>query len=88
MARIYTDYLAEPKHPLRDVLEAMTGEQPPAFVKGYSTKGLSDKQLMMLQDWCSTNVKPNWLTGIGLLEAAEQQVQEAVANTNIPEEES
>lgn len=77
---------AHPKHPIREVLWAMTGSRPPPFVKGYSFKGLSDAQVQELQDWCASHVKPSWLTGIGLMDAAENQVAEAVSNGNIPEE--
>jgi|SRR6478609_616191 len=77
-------YLAQPKDPFRDVLKAMTGKEPPAFVKGYGSRDLTDQQQMELQDWCSSNAEPFWLTGIGLWEAAEQQVKEAVSNGNIP----
>ena len=76
--------LAIPKDPIRQVLRAMTGVQPPAFVSGYDFDNLSDTQLQTLQDWAIMSVKPRWLTGIGLLDAAESQVQEAVDNGNIP----
>jgi hypothetical protein len=62
----------------------MTGENPPSFVKGYNFENLSDIEILALQDWAATNVRPYWLTGIGLLDAAEKQVQEAVDNGNIP----
>ena len=78
--------LAAPKDPIREVLKAMTGKEPPEFVKGYRFKDLSEEQTMALQDWCATNVRPSWLTGIGLMDAAESQVMEAVCNGNIPEE--
>jgi hypothetical protein len=77
-------YQAEPQDPLREVLLAMTGQEPPAFVKGYSTVNLTDAQRDELQDWCSVMAKPFWLTGIGLIDAAEAQIQEAVNNGNIP----
>ena len=68
---------AAPEHPIREVLQAMTG---------YSFKDLSEEQIMELQDWCASHVRPSWLTGIGLMGAAESQVMEAVSNGNIPEE--
>lgn len=79
-------YLASPREPLRDVLRAATGKAPPRFVRGYSTRGLTDEQNDRLQDWAATHARPGWLTGIGLIEAAEAQVAEAVANGNIPPE--
>ena len=69
--------------PIREVLQAMTGKEPPSFVRGYDYKGLTDEQVQELQDWCCVNVKPEWLTGIGLMDAAENQVAEAVSNGNI-----
>ena len=62
----------------------MTGVSPPEFVQGYVFQGLSDEQMQELQDWCALHVKPVWLTGIGLMDAAESQVAEAVSNGNIP----
>jgi hypothetical protein len=79
-------YLAEPKNPIRKVLRAMTGKKPPKFVKGYNYDNLTDMQHQELQDWAATNARPRWLTGIGLIEAAERQVKEAVDNANIPPE--
>lgn len=79
-------YLACPKDPIRLVLKAMTGAVPPTFVRGYNFKGLTDDQTSKLQDWCVNHVRPDWLTGIGLMDAAEEQVREAVDNGNIPPE--
>lgn len=78
-------YLHEPKNPVRDVLEAMTSAKPPDFVNGYDFSDLSDEELSELQDWCVASVKPWYLTGIGLLEAAEKQVLTAIENGNIPD---
>lgn len=80
-------YLDRPAHPIRDVLKAMTGKAPPKFVKGYSIYSLTDEEWDKLQSWAVNACRPSWLTGIGLLEAAEHQVQEAVSNGNIPREE-
>ena len=74
------------KNPIREVLKATTGKSPPKFVLGYSFENLTDEQFSKLQDWAIVNVKPVWLTGIGLLDAAENQVKEAVSNGNIPKE--
>lgn len=78
-------HLSQPKDPIRDVLKAMTGKSPPAFVKGYTCYNLSDKEWDLLQSWAVNNCKPFYLTGIGLLEAAHHQVNEAVSNGNIPD---
>ena len=79
-------YLSQPKDPIREVLRTMTGVEPPEFVRGYDFDNLTDEQHDELQSWCSEHVKPSWLTGIGLMDAAETQVCEAVGNGNIPEE--
>lgn len=77
-------YLATPKNPLRKVLRAMTRQEPPDFVRGYSTTQLTEEEQQKLQDWAVNAVRPRWLTGIGLLDAADAQVAEAVSNGNIP----
>lgn len=77
-------YLDIPKHPIREVLNAMTGKPVPRFVKGYDLKSLTDDERDKLQSWAVNAVRPRWATGIGILEAAEQQVREAVSNGNIP----
>jgi hypothetical protein len=64
----------------------MTGKRPPKFVKNYNFDNLTDMQRDELQDWAVNNVRPFWITGIGLIEAAEKQVKEAVDNGNIPPE--
>jgi hypothetical protein len=86
MTKVKTPVMFPPSDPIREVLLAMTGVEPPPFVEGYNFDGLDNEERHMeqLQDWACINVKPSWLTGIGLLEAAEQQVAEAVANGNIP----
>ncbi len=76
-------YYETPEHPLREVLQAMVGKEPPAFVRGYDTSGYSDEEQQALQAWCCSNARPHWLTGIGIIEAAETQIAEAVANGNI-----
>lgn len=73
-----------PENPIREALKAFTGKEPPAFVRGYDTSGLSDAENQELQYWAVDNAKPKWATGIGLIEAAELLVAEAVANGNIP----
>lgn len=69
--------------PVREVLRAMTGVEPPACVRGHDFKNLTDDQLVQVQDWCVDNVRPIWCTGIGLMDAAERQVEEACGNGNI-----
>lgn len=81
----------KPEHPFREVIKILCGgEEPPDYVKGYGEKrddidaGLS----MDLQGWVREKTPLSWSTGIGIIEAAEKVVEEAVANGNIPPEDS
>jgi hypothetical protein len=77
-------YYPRPKNPLREVLQAMTGSRPPKCARGYSSTELSDEEQEELHKWAVNHVKPAWLTGIGLIDAADAQIAEAVSNGNIP----
>jgi len=71
-------------NPLAVALQVITGEEPPTYTHGvFSSQELSDENVSDLQDWCSFHARPFWSTGIGVLEAAELIVQEAVDNGNI-----
>jgi hypothetical protein len=61
----------------------VVGKVPPAYVKGFGTEGLTDKQVSDLQDWCSLNARPEWATGLSMIEAAELIVRGAIENGNI-----
>lgn len=81
----------KPKEPLRDMLKWLTGKPAPKFVKGYTYKNLTDEEHMLLQEWAANTLDSTpvwWGTGIGLIEAAEKLVEEAVSNGNIPAEDS
>ncbi len=73
----------ETTNPIREVLVALCRAEPPKFVQGYNFDGLTEKQMEELQDWCSVNAKPEWATGLSMIEAAEMIVSEAVGNANI-----
>ena len=75
------NHLSDTTNPLREVLKALTGVEPPVQVSGYKFK-LEDSDV--IQAWAVQHVKPNYLTGIGLMEAAEALVESAVSNGNIP----
>ena len=77
------------KDPIRLALKAFCNGEPPAFVKGNSTSGLTDAQNHELQTWVNMNLKDelSWSTGIGAIEAAELLVAVAVENANIPGDE-
>jgi hypothetical protein len=70
-------------HPIREALKGLVRKEPPDFVKGYDLKQLTDQQMLALQDWCSLNVRPQWATGLSVIEAAELMVAGAVENGNI-----
>ena len=72
------------KNPLKDVLSAMTHSYPPDYLNGlFSSDELHEAYYLEFQDWCASNVLPAWATGIGLIEAADKMVLEAVRNGNI-----
>lgn len=80
-----------PKDPIRQVLKQLVGAEPPSFVHGYHTRNISDRQLEELTTWILNTLSSTdlyWSTGIGIIEAAENIVAEAVANGNIPPEET
>lgn len=71
-------------NPLTEALSAITGEVPPAYTHGaFSVADLTEAEMLTLQDWCCIHARPEWATGIGVLEAAELIVREAVDNANI-----
>lgn len=77
-------YLYETNTPLADALEAIIGQQPPAFVgAAYNSSELPDDLAEQLQDWCSGNANPYWATGDSILETAEIMVERAIENANI-----
>lgn len=78
------NYYDTPDNPLSDVLRAMTGKEPPGYTRGhYYTSQLSDEDSERLQHWCSDNANPYWTTGIGLMDAVDAIIGEAVGNGNI-----
>ena len=80
---------AKPQDPIREVLEMIVGKPPPPLIQGYTLRNLTDGQYHALQAWVVNSLsitKLYWSTGIGILEAAENIVAEAVANGNIPPE--
>jgi len=40
----FHSYLDTPEHPIREVLKAMTGKNPPKFLKDYSVYGTTDDE--------------------------------------------
>lgn len=51
----------------------------------YQSNELPEAAQSELQDHCSLYCLVDWNTGIGIIEAADSMVQEAVSNGNIPE---
>jgi len=79
------------KDPIRRVLKLLCGgNDPPTFIQGYDYSNLTDEQHTQLQDWVGMNISKDihWSTAIGIIEASEQIVAEAVANANIPPKET
>lgn len=83
-------YYETPKSPFRDALKAITGQDPPDYVRGYNANDLSAVvELDELQSWCSDAIVDagfEWMTGLGVIEAAELLVAGAVENGNIEKE--
>lgn len=76
------------KDPIRAVLRLLCGgHEPPDFVQGYDYSNLTDLERSELQDWvcCHLDSEIYWSTGIGVIEAAESIVGEALGNANIVE---
>lgn len=77
----------EVEHPMREAIEAITGKTPPDYIKGAGEE-LTDDQKQDFQGWCLDNAPRDWMTGLGVWEAAEVLVAGAVENGNIMEPES
>ncbi len=72
------------KNPLYQVLQHMTGKKPPLVLENcLSFSEISDEEYLLLQDWVCNNSKPYWVTGEGILEAAQIIVNLALENNNI-----
>lgn len=76
-------YYETPKDPFREALAAVVGKEPPEYVRGFGLREMTGKQVSDLQDWCSVNARPEWATGLSMIEAAELIVEGAVENANI-----
>jgi hypothetical protein len=81
-------YIEKPESPFRDAIKLISGGiEPPDFVRGYSCADLTEDEYQELTTWLLDDGLPevcSWTTGIGLIEAAEHIVNEAVSNGNIP----
>jgi hypothetical protein len=85
-SNVETDAYYDCQWPYYEALLAVAGVVPPGFLckpEIYSLGDLTDDELDELQSWCVSNANPGWSTGIGMMEAAEILVVEAVANGNI-----
>lgn len=70
-------------NPIREAIRAVTGAEPPSFVVGHSLHGLSGEEKDGLQAWAASNARPEWATGLSMIEAAELIIRESVLNGNI-----
>jgi len=68
---------------LKQALELIVGETCPVDVPQFKASGMMSDDFLALQDWASENVPVSWMTGIGVIEAAELLVQSALDNGNI-----
>ena len=75
-----------PEHPnyFREALKAVVGKYPPMLVPPFGPREMGD-EVMDLQDWCASNARPEWATGLSMIEAAELIVDQAIENANIKE---
>ena len=64
----------------RQAIASIVGVKPPEFITWPSRY---DGDILDMQDWCSENASHNWMTGIGIIEAAESIVWTSVNNCNI-----
>lgn len=69
--------------PFRDALAAVTGKEPPDYVRGYHFYHVDEGRQDELHSWCALNARPTWATGTSMIEAAELIVAGAVENGNI-----
>lgn len=68
---------------IRDMIIMFTGKEPPFPIRVAELRNLSDEKYEELQWWLVQNVRMQWLTGIGTIEAIESSVYEAWANGNL-----
>lgn len=70
--------------PLSEALTAVVGDKPPVNLDGvHCITEISDDDFTALQNWCADNAKPEWATGMSMIEAAVGIVTDAVENANI-----
>lgn len=68
----------------KEVLTVLTGEEPPfELTDVMSSSEIDDDTHDLLQDWCATNSKPKWATGLSMIEAADVIVEGAIENGNL-----
>lgn len=74
-------------NPFRDALTRLVGKKPPEDIVPKWARSSNDPRIDqdLLQSWVNANLTGgiHWSTGIGLIEAADHIVAEALANANI-----
>ncbi len=70
-------------NPIREALRTLCWAEPPRFVRGYDLDNLSDREKTLLQNWAGEHARPEWATSLGMLDAAELIVRQALENGNI-----
>ncbi len=73
--------------PFREALRALCGgAEPPDYVRGDGTPGLTDREMDDLQGWASSHATVRWMMGIHVVEAAESIVLAAYADGSLKDE--
>ena len=68
---------------IRDLILMLTGKEPPFPIRVSELRKLSDERHMEIQGWLVLNLRMQWLTGIGAIEAIDSLVGESVSNGNL-----
>jgi hypothetical protein len=76
-------YYPTPESPFREALRAVTGKEPPDYVRGFGFHHVAEERQDELHSWCAMNASPVWATGTSMIEAAELIVAGAIENANI-----
>ena len=67
----------------REALAGFVDAPVPGWARAWANLHGSGRAAERLQDWVVNNLKSDWMTGIGAIEAAESMLVEALANGNL-----
>lgn len=72
------------RSPFRDALRLLCGgREPPVFVRGHGTEGLTDREVDELQSWAVSHAALDWMLGIHVIETAESMVRNALLEKSL-----